>query len=81
MSTAANTTTLPGLGWAKKPAFYQRGKKTLAVPMSLHEAARNKIVDELNNLNITSGIVLLCGGVQGEAYDTDHEILFRFDSI
>jgi len=69
---------VPGLGWAK-PQF-QLGERTLCIPMSLHAAARGKIVNLMVQRGATSGVILLCGGRAKEAYDTDHEILFRQDS-
>ncbi len=76
MSSFAAT---PGLGWANVKPVFQMGERTLAVPMTLHQVAREKIVTEMRKRNINGGVILLCGGTLKEAYDTDHEILFRYD--
>jgi hypothetical protein len=67
----------PGAGWATN-AVFQLGKgKTLAIPMSVHEAARKKLVAAFSAKGVSSGIVLLQGGEDQNVYDTDTEVLFR----
>lgn len=67
----------PGAGWAS-PAVFQLGRgKTLAIPMSVHESARRKLVENLQGKGIKNGIVLLQGGEDQNVYDTDTEVLFK----
>jgi hypothetical protein len=66
----------PGAGWGTPVFQFGRGK-TLAVPMSVHEAARKKLVEGFVANGVTSGIVLLQGGEDQNVYDTDTEVLFR----
>lgn len=67
----------PGAGWAS-PAVFQLGRgKTLAIPMSVHESARKKLVQNLHEKGIKNGIVLLQGGEDQNVYDTDTEVLFK----
>lgn len=75
------TSAIPGLGWANvtNPVF-QIGPKTLAVPMSLHLAARKKVVAIMASRGANSGIALFKGGEQQNQYDSDTEIVFRQDS-
>ena len=68
--------SIPGLGWAIKPTF-QLGHKTLAVPMKLHLSARLKIIVEMKKQGVSYGLLLFCGGKEKNAYDSDHEILFK----
>lgn len=75
-----NMAAIPGLGWANVKPVFQLGERTFAVPMSLHKAARGKICDEMKKRNVNDGVMLFCGGNQKEAYDSDHEPLFRQDS-
>ena len=72
--------SIPGLGWAIKPSF-QLGKNTLAVPMKLHLAARLKVIDEMKKKDVLSGLLLFCGGKEKNAYDSDHEILFKYLNV
>ncbi|KAJ1388680.1 aminopeptidase P, N-terminal domain-containing protein, partial [Ochromonadaceae sp. CCMP2298] len=76
----SQTTALtPGAGWASS-AIFQLGKgRTLAVPMSVHQAARQKLVNAMNKKGAV-GVVLLAGGLQQNQYDTDIELVFRQDS-
>jgi Xaa-Pro dipeptidase len=71
---------IPGLGWTKTKGVYQHGKRALKVPMSLHRAARAKLLEKLESAGINAGIVLLEGGKQLNQYDTDTEPVFRQDS-
>lgn len=48
--------------------------------MSVHEAARKKLVGLMNGKGFSGGIVLLQGGSDQNQYDTDTELLFRQDS-
>jgi hypothetical protein len=67
----------PGAGWAMN-AVFQLGKgKTLAIPMSVHESARKKLVQAFAAKGVSNGIVLLQGGEDQNVYDTDTEVLFR----
>lgn len=68
---------VPGLGWAKKPAFQLGKGKTLEIPMELHAAARLKLLQLLNKRGVDTGIVLLEGGNDRNQYDTDTEMVFR----
>jgi len=68
----------PGKGWAS-PVFQLARSKTLAIPMSLHEAARTKLVSILKSKG-NSGIVILQGGDDSCQYDSDTENIFRQDS-
>jgi hypothetical protein len=80
MASKSNS-AIPGLGWAKvkKPVF-QIGPKTLAIPMSLHLAARKKVVGIMASRGVSSGIALFKGGEQQNQYDSDTELVFRQDS-
>ncbi len=70
-------TTVPGTGWAS-PAIFQLGKgKTLAIPMEVHAIARKKVVDSFHSKHINTGVLLMKGGEEQTAYDTDTELLFR----
>ena len=70
----------PGEGWAKP--YFQLGKgKTLLVPMSLHQAAREKVIGSFHQKNIKDGIVLIQGGDQQLQYDSDAEVLFRLYNV
>lgn len=67
----------PGAGWTT-PAVFQLGRgKTLAIPMTVHESARKKLVQAFHDKGVTSGIVLLQGGEDQNVYDTDIEVLFK----
>lgn len=72
---------VPGQGWAQ-PVF-QLGERTLEIPMSVHAVARSKLVAELRKtpggIEAPAGVVLIRGGAQKEAYDTDIEELFRYE--
>lgn len=72
-------TEFPGKGWAG-PYFQLAKNKTLAVPMTLHEAARRKLMNIMNGRGKTSGYILLQGGEDGCQYDSDTELIFRQDS-
>lgn len=72
-------TAIPGQGWAT-PVFQLGRGKTLAIPMTVHAAAREKLVQILNSRGTTAGIVLLQGGEEQNQYDTDTEPVFRQDS-
>mmetsp|Transcript_4138 Transcript_4138/g.6774 ORF Transcript_4138/g.6774 Transcript_4138/m.6774 type:complete len:572 (+) Transcript_4138:56-1771(+) len=78
------TSPVPGAWWAKggsATAVFQLGRgKTLAIPMSVHESARKKLVQALTTKGVSSGIVLLQGGDDQNQYDTDTELVFRQDS-
>lgn len=68
---------IPGTGWAS-PAIFQLGKgKTLAIPMEVHAIARKKVVDTFNSKGFITGVLLMKGGEEQTAYDTDTELLFR----
>lgn len=67
---------IPGLGWST-PVFQLGKGKTLAIPMTLHAAARIKVRGGFDEKGIKKGIVLLQGGGEMFQYDTDCEILFR----
>ncbi len=67
----------PGAGWAS-PSIFQLGKgKTLAIPMEVHQLARKKVVDLFTSKAVTTGVLLLKGGVETTMYDTDTDVLFR----
>jgi hypothetical protein len=69
---------IPGLGWSTPSSVFQLGKgKTLAIPMTLHAAARVKVRGGFDKAGIKTGICLLKGGDEMFQYDTDVEILFR----
>jgi hypothetical protein len=73
----SSVNTKPGAGWTT-PAVFQLGRgKTLAVPMSVHESARKKVVQAFHNKGVKTGIILLQGGDDQNVYDTDTEVLFR----
>uniref|UniRef100_A0A7S0XDB6 Xaa-Pro dipeptidase n=1 Tax=Chromulina nebulosa TaxID=96789 RepID=A0A7S0XDB6_9STRA len=79
MSSTSSSVAIPGYGWSQP--VYQLGKdKTLAIPMSIHESSRNKLITILKSKDITSGIILLRGGEESFIYDTDGENLFKQDS-
>ena len=71
--------SIPGAGWSNSVFKVGRG---LAIPLSVHEVARKKLVDILKSKGIISGIVLLKGGDESSfaLYDTDAEGLFKQDS-
>ena len=48
--------------------------------MSLHLAARKKVVGILDSRGVSSGIALIRGGDQETQYDSDMEPVFRQDS-
>lgn len=70
---------VPGQGWASNSYFQLAKGKTLAIPMSLHEATRAKLVG-LMKKSVPNGIILIKGGEDSCQYDSDTEILFRQDS-
>lgn len=80
MSKSSDNKSIPGLGWATPKAKFQHGPKTLAIPMSLHRAARKKVAALLESRGVTNGIALIQGGSQELQYDTDIELVFRQDS-
>ena len=65
---------IPGLGWSQLPKTFQLGVNTLAVPMTMHKAARLKLVTEMQKRGAQSGVVLLESGEQTCVYDTDAEV-------
>lgn len=74
---------VPGLGWANlnnKKNYFQKGPKTLAIPMTVHRSARKKTVDMMQAKGATTGLILVKGGAQLNQYDTDIEPVFRQDS-
>ena len=75
----SKNTDLPGAGWTTQPNnVFQLGRgKTLAVPMSIHQSARRKLVHQYRSNGIMSGIILLQGGLETNQYDTDTSNLFR----
>lgn len=70
----------PGVGWANAAVFQLGKKKTLAVPMEVHEMSRKKMVEAFAANGITTGITLFKGGEQQLQYDSDVELVFRQDS-
>ena len=78
MSSFANQP--PGLGWTRMKGHYQLGHSTLNIPLSIHQNARKKLVNMMNNAGYSTGIVILEGGKQLNQYDTDTEPVFRQDS-
>mmetsp|Transcript_114786 Transcript_114786/g.225206 ORF Transcript_114786/g.225206 Transcript_114786/m.225206 type:complete len:535 (-) Transcript_114786:203-1807(-) len=70
----------PGAGWASNASFQLARGRTLAIPMSVHAAARSKLVKAFADNGVTSGIVLMQGGDDQNQYDTDTELIFRQDS-
>ena len=80
---SATPPAIPGLGWAtlnNKKNYFQKGPKTLAIPMTVHRSARKKTVDMMRAKGATTGLILLKGGCQLNQYDTDIEPVFRQDS-
>ena len=69
----------PGAGWASNASFQLARGRTLAIPMSVHAAARSKLVKAFADNGVTSGIVLMQGGDDQNQYDTDTELIFRWD--
>ena len=71
--------TVPGAGWTTQSnSVFQLGRgKTLAVPMTIHQNARRKLVHQFRSSGIMSGIILLQGGQETNQYDTDTSNLFR----
>lgn len=67
----------PGAGWASNAVFQLGRGKTLAIPMSVHESARAKLVQEFKNNGIVNGVILLQGGDETTMYDTDTDVLFK----
>lgn len=74
MSTIA---AKPGAGWASNAVFQLGRGKTLAIPMSVHETARLKLVQEFKSKGIEKGVILLQGGNETTLYDTDTDLLFK----
>lgn len=68
---------IPGLGWSAPSTSFQLGKKTLAIPMTLHAAARIKVRGGYDKRGTKNGICLLRGGDEMYQYDSDIELLFR----
>ena len=60
--------------------FFSRGPGTYRVSKPLPVEARQKLVGLLAAADVTSGMVLLRGGVSACRNDTDHEELFRQES-
>jgi Xaa-Pro dipeptidase len=77
--SAFKSKSVPGLGWTSKPVF-QLGEKTLAIPMSLHKSARQKLVNLMLDRSANKGVILVKGGEESCYYDSDTEHLFRQDS-
>jgi Xaa-Pro dipeptidase len=71
---------VPGVGWASTFQLGKGQKKTLAIPMTLHAAARQKLTDSFADRGMHAGICLLKGGDERYQYDSDTELLFRQDS-
>lgn len=67
---------IPGFGWSK-PVFQLGHGKTLAVPMTVHEISRKKLIDFFHDKDIKEGLIILQGGEDQCRYDTDTEILFQ----
>lgn len=76
MSAAA----VPGMGWASRGVFQLGKGKTLAIPMSVHASAREKLCALMSQRGISAGIILIKGGDESYQYDTDTENIFRQDS-
>jgi Xaa-Pro dipeptidase len=80
------TTCAPCDDTAKQPKsthpafFFSRGKGTYVVESPLPVPARAKLVAALAAKGVTSGVVLLRGGISTTRNDTDHEELFRQES-
>ena len=74
---------IPGLGWTKTKGVYQHGKRALKVPMSLHRAARAKLLEKLESAGINAGIldnrveVELPGGILNIEWggDSDDDVI------
>ena len=75
---SAPVTTTPGYGWSA-PGVFQKGKgKTLAIPMSVHAAARAKLCGMMQKAPYSSsGMLLIKGGEEQCQYDSDTELVFR----
>jgi len=59
--------------------MFQLGRgKTLAVPMTIHQNARRKLVNLCRSQGIVNGIILIQGGQETNQYDTDTSNLFRY---
>jgi Xaa-Pro dipeptidase len=67
---------------ATKEAQFSMGPGTFAVPMSMHAAARRRLVERLRRHGVPEGaVVLLQGGEQQTKYDTDRDLLFLQESF
>ncbi len=68
---------IPGVGWAS-PSVFQLGRgKTLAIPMEVHQLARQKVAKLFADKGHSSGVLLMKGGEDTTMYDTDTDVLFR----
>jgi Xaa-Pro dipeptidase len=64
------------------PATFSVGPRTYHVPMSMHAASRQRLVERLRQRSVPArAVVLLAGGVQRFKYDTDRELLFQQESF
>jgi hypothetical protein len=75
MTDFLKNSSIPGLGWANRPVF-QLGEKSLAIPMSVHRASREKLVSEMKARGISRGVALLRGGEEACYYDSDAEMVY-----
>ena len=48
---------------------------------TLIAAARAKIVNEMHLSGHMNGVIMLCGGIAKERFDSDHELLFRLVTV
>ena len=67
---------------AERDAHYSMGPGTHRVPMSMHAAARRRLVERLRRRGLAErSVALLQGGAQQTKYDTDRELLFQQESF
>jgi Xaa-Pro dipeptidase len=63
-------------------SYFSMGGDTFRVPMSMHAAARQRLLERLRKRGITAeSVVLLQGGASRMKYDTDREFLFEQESF
>jgi Xaa-Pro dipeptidase len=61
--------------------MFWAGNKTLKVPMALHRANRERLVERLRARGTADGVVLLRGAQTMNRDDTDHEMFVRQESF
>ncbi|HSP07655.1 MAG TPA: aminopeptidase P family protein [Acidobacteriota bacterium] len=67
---------------AKIGSHFSMGPETHRVPLSMHAAARRRLIERLRRRGVPeNAVVLLQGGAQQTKYETDRELLFDQESF